>query len=44
MEVTENWQQGVLVVTYEEGDGRFIPEQVPIHDGWAMWRGREITA
>jgi predicted phosphodiesterase len=44
VEVTENWQQGVLVVTYEEGDGRFIPEQVPIHDGWAMWRGREITA
>ena len=44
LETVENWQQGVLVVSYEEGDGRFTPEQVPIHDGWAVWRGRHITA
>ena len=41
---TEDWQQGLAVFTYEDGDGRFVPEQVPIHDGWAMFRGREFVA
>jgi predicted phosphodiesterase len=40
----EDWQQGVAVVTYEEGDGRFVYEQIAIHDGWASWRGREYVA
>lgn len=40
----EDWQQGVAIIHYEEGDGRFVPEQVPIHDGWAMWRDREFVA
>jgi hypothetical protein len=40
----ENWQQGFAVVTFEEGDGRFWPELVPIHSGAAMWRGRMIEA
>lgn len=40
----ENWQQGFAAVTYEEGDGRFWPELVPIHDGTAMWRGKMIEA
>ena len=40
----EDWQQGLAVVTYEDGDGRFAPEQVPIHDGFAFWRGREYSA
>jgi hypothetical protein len=40
----ENWQQGVAVITYEPGDGRFIPEQVPFHDGWALYRGKEFVA
>lgn len=40
----EDWQQGFAVVTYEEGDGRFWPELVPIHTGAAMWRGRMIEA
>ena len=40
----EDWQQGLAVITYEDGDGRFAPEQVPIHDGFAFWRGREYSA
>jgi hypothetical protein len=40
----EDWQQGVAVVVFEPGDGRFVYEQVPIHDGFAMWRGREFVA
>lgn len=39
----ENWQQGLLVVAYEEGDGRFAPEMIPIHDGFATWRGRHYS-
>lgn len=41
---TEDWQQGVAVFTYEEGDGRFIPEQVPILDGWTVYGGREFRS
>lgn len=37
----EDWQQGLAVITYEPGDGRFAAEQVAIHDGWAMYRDRE---
>lgn len=40
----ENWQQGVAFVEYEPGDGRFVYEQVPIRDGWGMWRGKHYTA
>ncbi|MFZ5863029.1 MAG: hypothetical protein ACOYXR_09345 [Nitrospirota bacterium] len=36
----EDWQQGLAVVTYDPDDGRFAYEQVAIHDGWAMWRGK----
>ena len=39
----ENWQQGLSVVQYEEGDGKFNLEMVTIRDGWAMYRGREYT-
>ncbi len=41
---TEDWQQGLAIFRYEEGEGRFIPEQVPIHDGWACWRDKEYVA
>jgi hypothetical protein len=34
----ENWQQGVAVVTFQEGDGLFSLEQVPILEGRAMYR------
>jgi hypothetical protein len=40
----EDWQQGIAVVTYEEGDGEFHPELVPIRTGTAFWRGKLYTA
>lgn len=40
----EDWQQGIAVIGFEEGDGPFWPELVPIHDGRAMWRGKEYSA
>lgn len=40
----EDWQQGVAVFTYEDGEGRFIPEQVPIMDGWTIYRGKSFQA
>ena len=41
---TEDWQQGVAVFTYEDGNGRFFPEQIPFLDGVAMYHGRVFTA
>ena len=38
--VTENWQQGLAVVTYQEGDSPFNLELVPIRDGQMMYRGQ----
>lgn len=40
----ENWAQGLGVVTYEPGDGRFAYEQVAIYDGEATFRGRRFEA
>lgn len=40
----ENWQQGFAVVQYEEGDGKFNIEMVPIRDGWCMYHGKEYKA
>ena len=37
----EDWQQGVAVVRYEPGDGRFDYTNIAIHEGWAMWQGKE---
>lgn len=42
--VQEDWQQGVGVVRFQPGDGRFAYEQVAIHDGWALHRGKEYAA
>lgn len=39
----EDWQQGVAVIDYEPGDGRFVYEQVAIRNGWARWRGKEYA-
>ena len=39
----EDWQQGVAVVHYQEGDGMFTYHNVAIHDGWAMWNGKEYS-
>lgn len=41
---SEDWQQGLAVVEFNPEDGRFVYEQVAIHDGWASWRGRHYTA
>lgn len=40
----ENWQQGLAVVEYEPGDGRFHLEIVPIIDGTARYRGKGMAA
>ena len=44
----EDWQLGVGVVRYEQGDGRFTYENVAIHKSgdatWALWNGKEYTA
>lgn len=41
---TEDWQQGIAVVDYEEGEGDFHLELVPIRDGRARWHGRDYSA
>lgn len=39
--VVEDWQQGIGVVTYEqEGDHRFFYEQVPFHNGTALYANK----
>jgi hypothetical protein len=40
----EDWQQGIAVVEYEEGDGMFTYSNVAIHDGWARWNGKDYVA
>lgn len=40
----EDWQQGLAVVEYEPGDGRFTYEQIAIRDGWARWRSKTYQA
>lgn len=40
----ENWQQGIGVVRYQEGDGRFNLEIVPIQDGQIIFRDKEFVA
>lgn len=40
----ENWQQGIAVVSYEEGDGFFHVELIPIHSGTCIFRGKTYTA
>jgi len=37
----EDWQQGLAVVTYRDTDGKFTYTNIAIHDGWAMWNGKE---
>jgi predicted phosphodiesterase len=42
--IAEDWQQGLAVVRFQPGAGRFAYEQVAIHDGWALHQGKEYTA
>lgn len=40
----EDWQQGLAIVDFEPGDGRFNLELVPIREGTARWRGTDYSA
>jgi len=35
----EDWQQGLAIVDFQEGDGDFHLELIPIREGHARWRG-----
>ncbi len=41
---TEDWQQGIAIVHYEQDDGRFTYHNVAFHDGWCLWNGKEYKA
>lgn len=38
----EDWQQGCSVIYYQ--DTMFLPEQVPILNGWTIYHGQEIRS
>lgn len=40
----ENWQQGIAIVEYEEGDGAFDLDIRPIIDGELYYRGNTYTS
>jgi len=40
----EDWQQGIAVVDYQDGDAPFHLELVPIREGHARWRGVDYHA
>lgn len=42
--IVEDWQQGLAVVNYEEGDGEFWYEQIAIHNRKAFFHGRVFTS
>ena len=36
----EDWQQGLGIIHYQEGEGSFHPEMLPIHDGTLFYKGK----
>lgn len=40
----ENWQNGVAIIRYQEGDGKYALESIPIIEGEAVHRGQEFTS
>ena len=40
----QNWQQGLAVVTFQEGNGRSVYERIGIEDGHAFYRDRWFEA
>lgn len=40
----EDWQQGIAVVHYEKGDGKFFLELVPILNGTMFYHGKNYRA
>ena len=41
--IVEDWQQGLAVINYEEGDGEFWYEQIAIHNKRAFYQGNVFT-
>ena len=40
----EDWQQGLALVSYQDGDGMFTYHNIAIHDGWARWGNKDYRA
>lgn len=40
----EDWQQGVTIVRFQDGNGKFSFEEIPIFEGWARHRDTEFTS
>lgn len=40
----ENWQQSISVVRYQEDNGKFVIENAPILEGWAIHGGQEFIS
>jgi hypothetical protein len=40
----QDWQQGVGIVDFQPGNGRFSYEHVMVYAGWARFRGTEFSA
>ena len=40
----EDWQQGMALVSYQDGDGMFTYTNIAIHDGWARWGNKDYRA
>jgi hypothetical protein len=38
------FRSGLAVVPFNPDTGRFVYEQIAIHNGWAMWRGKEYAS
>jgi hypothetical protein len=36
----EDWQQGLAIIPFDPETNKFCYEQIAIHNGWAMWRGK----
>lgn len=40
----ENWVQGCSIVRYQEDNGKFAIEYIPIFEAWALHKGQEFTS
>jgi predicted phosphodiesterase len=40
----EDWQQGIGIIHFKEGEGPFHPEMLPIHDGVMYYKGKLLGA
>lgn len=44
VDAVENWQNGLAVVTFKDGDSPFALELIPIHGGTTIFRGQALEA